>query len=239
MPVENISKQSHQNNLHYRQLYQNNPEPWSYTHRAAEVLRHQYIVRELFTFKQTFEKGLDIGCSLGQLTSLLSPLCSQLYAIDVSEIAVHGAIQFCHSSKIHFSLAQLPGLPFQLESLDLIVAADSIYEFVPEQNRSQAVQDIHKILKPNGMALFTDYIRPEKYLDYLDLIQKNNFKIVKIVPLHDRLWYQFESWFKSIRQWKFSKILLSSIFIAKLFRYPSGLFADQGSMHHLIFVKKA
>lgn len=222
----------------YRRMYETSVEPWNYNHRGAEILRHKEIAQFLAEVQPKYDAGLDIGCSLGQLTQKLAPLCGQLFAFDVSLAAVQKARSRCQSPHIRFLLAELPGLPFAGEKFDLIVAADAIHEFVPEVKREMAIGEIFSALKKNGYALFTDYMKSEYFPNFVTMIQKNRFRIVRILPLYDRCWYQFESWFKAVRHWDGIKKILASTAIAQGLKWPAKLMGSQGSRHILILAQK-
>ena len=52
-------------------LYRGEAEPWTYSARAAELLRHESLERAVRSLKSRFERVLDVGCSQGQLTARL------------------------------------------------------------------------------------------------------------------------------------------------------------------------
>ncbi|MBI2119244.1 MAG: class I SAM-dependent methyltransferase [Elusimicrobia bacterium] len=223
---------------YYQKIYQEHKEPWNYRARGAEILRHEEIPDLLFGFKGTFENVLDIGTSLGQLTRKLLPLSKRLVGFDVSSLAVKTASLNCPMSHAKFLVAALPGLPFLQETFDLIVVSDGIHEFVLKEKRKKALAEIHMSLKKDGICLFSDYLKTKDYNRFLELIESSHFKIVFIYPLYDRVWYQFESWFKGIRNFFWVKKLISSITIVKILRMPARLLGKYGSRHILILAQK-
>lgn len=221
----------------YAALYSVQEDPWGYSSRAAEILRHELIARELSASGMKFENALDVGCGLGHLTHRLKPLTRTLAACDVSEAALRKARNIERNRGIHFTAAGLPGLPFGRESFDLVVVADGINEFVPEPSRPQALAEIRAALKTGGLALFSDYMRPGKFEPFIRDVG-DQFRILKLVYLNDRMWYQFESWFKAVRHWEAVKTLLSQVWIARLLSPVSGLLGTKGSTHLLILAQK-
>lgn len=221
----------------YAALYSAQEDPWNYSRRAAEILRHELIARELAASGVKFENALDVGCGLGQLTRRLKSLTRNLTACDVSEPALKKARGMEWNRGVHFTAAGLPGLPFRKESFDLVVAADGINEFVPEPSRPQALSEIRAALKAGGLILFSDYMRPGSFEPFIRAVG-DQFRILKLVYLNDRMWYQFESWFKAVRHWEAVKILLSQVWIARILRPVSGLLGTKGSTHLLILAQK-
>ena len=62
---------SRERRAYFDGLYQGQAEPWTYSVRAAEVLRHETLERAVRSLRPRFERVLDVGCSLGQLTEIL------------------------------------------------------------------------------------------------------------------------------------------------------------------------
>ncbi len=223
--------------MDYTDLYASQEEPWEYSRRAAEILRHETIVLELKKLDKNFSRILDVGCGLGQLTRRLRSISEGVYACDASAPAIQKSQSDPRNLGIRFFTGGLPGLPFEKNFFDGIVVADGIHEYVQEKDRLRALEDLRQCLNASGVALFTDYMHPDRFESFVRLIEQR-FKILKLVYLNDRPWYQFESWFKAVRHWKPVRLLLSQIWIAKLLRFPAKLMGPRASMHLLIIAKK-
>ena len=68
-------------------VYAASDDPWSFetsAYEADEVPRP----RSTPWATRTFERALEIGCSIGVFTALLAPRCAELLALDVSEAAL-------------------------------------------------------------------------------------------------------------------------------------------------------
>lgn len=224
--------------LYYEKFYEGTKEPWNYSYRGAEIYRHKKIPQVLAQRFKKFSKVLDIGCSLGQLTQGLVGVSEELYAMDVSRKAVSEARKNCAPSPIKFLVGSFPGLPFLSHTFDLVVAADALHEFVSKERRPLAIKEILFLLKEGGICLFCDYLKPKDNRAFLDLIKNCGFKIIEIIPLHDRLWYSFESWFKMVRHWGWARKILSSLMITRLWTYPARFLGESGSRHVLIVAAK-
>ncbi len=221
----------------YQALYTSESEPWNYSGRAAELLRHEIIAEELSSLGLKFSDALDVGSSLGQLTRKLRPLSKNVTGCDVSSAAVQKAEKMPENAGIKFLAAGLPGLPFAENAFDLIVVADGIHEFVPQDKRDSALKELRGVLKNGGTILFSDYMRPGNFEPFIRLISAH-FSVIKLVYLNDRLWYQFESWFKAVRGLKISKYILSRTWIARAFRPLAKCLGAHGSTHILILAQK-
>ena len=109
---------------HFEALYRAEEEPWSFSERGVETLRHERVAHIVGALVSPGGRVLDLGCSLGQLTARPAELPVELHAIDLSPTAVARA------------RARLPGpsyacgsateLPFAPRSFDAIVASDGL-----------------------------------------------------------------------------------------------------------------
>src|SRR5205814_5653011 len=79
-------KLSEWNRLDYAESRYSEREPWEYSERGVERLRHARIAELARSFHAT--RTLDLGCSLGQLTGKLAELPGRLFAADLSPTAV-------------------------------------------------------------------------------------------------------------------------------------------------------
>jgi SAM-dependent methyltransferase len=162
----------------------------------------------------------------------------EVVAIDVSRDAVASVRERFGGKGLRVAVAGMPGLPFPPSSFDLVIAADVIHEAVVPERRSEVLREISRLLKDDGSALLSDYLKPADFEEFRGQVSRNGFKIVRIIPMHDRTWYQFESWFKSIRGWGWVKKLLASHAIARALKFPSRLMGFSGSRHVLILAQK-
>lgn len=94
------------------------------------------------------KKGLDFGCGGGQKTAIVSSKSNiPLTAIDISKNSLIRAIS---KSNITGVRANGEVLPFKSSSFDYVVSNDCI-EHIP--NDIKALSEIHRVLKPNGIAV--------------------------------------------------------------------------------------
>ena len=71
-----------------------------------------------------FERAFEIGCSIGVLTALLAPRCSEPWAIDVSDSALHTARQrLAALPRVHLQNMTVPS-EFPDGSFDLVVLSE-------------------------------------------------------------------------------------------------------------------
>ena len=96
-------------------------------------------------------KCLDIGCSSGIITSLLGEHFLFAVGLDIDQEAVRYARAHAPSSRVDFLVGDSMCLPFQDQSMDVIVC-NHIYEHVPESNLM--MDEIYRVLKEDGFCYF-------------------------------------------------------------------------------------
>lgn len=67
-------------------VYESSDDPWSFRTRWYEQRKRDLTVGSLPD--RRYHRGLEIGCSIGMLTEMLAPRCTDLIAVDISERAV-------------------------------------------------------------------------------------------------------------------------------------------------------
>ncbi len=236
-------------NNYYEDFYRSQVEPWAYSGRAAEILRHEYVAEQVKNIYQ--EKGrkltiLDLGCSLGHITEKLYPYGEIVVGLDISLTAVAKAQKRCgevvkgQENPYQFVVASCLQLPFKENTFDVVVASDGIWGwFVEEEEKSKkAVAEIYKVLKNNGVVIHTDYLHPRKFAKFVQLTMSSPFQLIKEELLYDRLWYRLESWTKSLQGFSWIKKLLANVKFAKKLRTLAKLLGRNYSKHISVIAKK-
>lgn len=99
-----------------------------------------------------FLNCLDIGCSMGIMTSLFEGFFSMTIGMDIDQEAVRSAKSHSPSSRVPFLIADAMALSFRDNSMDVIIC-NHIYEHVP--GASQLMDEIHRVLKKDGFCYFS------------------------------------------------------------------------------------
>jgi len=110
---------------YFEEKYKANIDPWQFRTSAYERDKYQATLGSLT--KDKYAAGLEVGCSIGVLTQLLSRRCLSLLAIDVSSTALEAA-KAINDSNVTFCLANLPA-EFPQNKFDLIVLSEVLYYF--------------------------------------------------------------------------------------------------------------
>lgn len=225
----------------FEHKYQFETEPWSYNHRAAEMLRHEYVAQTLKTVQPGAKRVLDLGCSLGQLSQKLGEVYPTIVSLDVSLTAVLQArknLAHCRADYT-FVVASAAALPFGDNSFDCVVASDGLHAWeISRHVQKKAIGEIERILQPGAFVLLTDYLHPQKFPQLITLVEESPLVIKRIDYLNDRLWYQVESWLHRVQNAYPVRALLRNFSFARLLRRISALRGINGSKHIAILAQK-
>ena len=140
---------------YFDRLYTENPDPWGYRDRPYERDKYEDSVAALDG--RRFARAVEIGCSIGELTARLAPLCDDLLGVDIAEAPLRLARERNASSPhVHFARMTLPGERPQ-GRFDLIVLSEVVYYFGREDVRRVA-DWVREALAPDGVALLVHWL---------------------------------------------------------------------------------
>lgn len=111
----------------FERLYKKAGDPWNFRHSAYERERYEAIINGIVG--RHYRSAFEPGCSIGELTALLAPLCDSLDAMDFSDSAVATASRRCKQyPQVQIRQGALPGdIPAQ--PFELIVFSEIGYYF--------------------------------------------------------------------------------------------------------------
>jgi cyclopropane fatty-acyl-phospholipid synthase-like methyltransferase len=139
---------------HFERLYRENLDPWSFTTSQYEQEKYEATLSALGT--KRFQMALEVGCSIGVLTSRLAARCDKLIGLDFAPSAVAAARARC---------ARLPGVKIEQmqvprqwpeSSFDLIVFSEVLY-FLDESDLRETCDRALGSLLPDGLILLVNY----------------------------------------------------------------------------------
>lgn len=219
----------------FEELHRSEQEPWMFGARAAEILRHEWIVEA--AQRLTPERTLDVGCTVGQLTHRLAAALPGVSAIDVAPTAVQAARRT--ASNATFTAGSVTSLPIASEAFDLVVAADGIYSWNLEPaDRASAVREIRRVLRPGGHAIFTEHTRPARFAEFIAEIEQSSLRIVRVDYLYDRPWYQFESWLRAVQGFSAARLVRRNVPVARALRAVGRVIGPRASRHICVLAER-
>lgn len=97
-------------------------------------------------------KVLDLGSGAGR--HLVKLKKGQMYLVDFSKEMIELAKKRAHDKKIkaEFFVSDLTKLPFENNYFDFAIAVASIHCVQGKENREKTVQELFRVLKPEGLA---------------------------------------------------------------------------------------
>lgn len=145
---------------YFTDLYASDPDPWRFATSAYEHAKYDATLASLP--RQTYESGLEIGCSIGVLTQRLAPRCTALLSVDVAAGPLAAARARC---------AGLPGVRFRQASVpaewppgrfDLIVLSEVVYYF-SRADIAVLVGRIEEAIEPGGDLILVHWLGETHY----------------------------------------------------------------------------
>lgn len=102
---------------------------------------------------------IDLATGSGQWIHAIYPLISndnRIIGIDTHTLAVERAKQHFQEAKhVEFLVGDVYHLPFETESIDIVMISNSIHHF---QNHSSLFSEINRVLKPQGYFLVAEMV---------------------------------------------------------------------------------
>jgi len=145
---------------YFEALYHEREDPWDLATSGYE--RDKYAVTIAALDGRRYERGLEVGCSIGTLSERLAGSCGRLLAVDCAPTAVARARE---------RLAHLPGVAVERRCLpeempdgvfDLIVCSEVLYYWSPGLVR-EALALLRGALAPGGSLLAVHWRGPVRH----------------------------------------------------------------------------
>ena len=144
---------------YFDELYARSRDPWGF--ETSEYERNKYERTLSVLAQRRYRRALEVGCSIGVFTAMLTPQCDELLAVDVSEAAVTVARE---------RLTGFPNVRLELRSMpeetpqgpfDLVVASEVMY-YWPEDVMLSALGRFEEVLAPGGSLLAVHWRKETK-----------------------------------------------------------------------------
>ena len=143
---------------HFDKLYAHDNDPWAYQTSPFEAEKRARTIDALGG--RQFDKGLEIGCSIGILTAQLAPFCASLLGVDSSKAACDLARQHLSELRnVNVLQARIPDDLDQLRDLgeyDLIVLSEVLY-FFSSSDLTHLSAYVAQSLKAGGLCVVVNF----------------------------------------------------------------------------------
>jgi ubiquinone/menaquinone biosynthesis C-methylase UbiE len=147
------------------------------------------------------ELVLDAGTGAGHATLAFAPLVGRVITIDLAAPMLAQAERLAGErgvTNVEFRQGDVEHLPFEDERFDLVVSRFAAHHF-PHPGR--AVQELARVLKPNGAFLLVDVVSPEDpatdtFLNAIELLRDTShvrdFSLAEWRAMFERAGLRFE-----------------------------------------------
>jgi 2-polyprenyl-3-methyl-5-hydroxy-6-metoxy-1,4-benzoquinol methylase len=143
---------------YFENKYRANIDPWQFRSSDYEKEKYQATIGALG--KSRYTRALEIGCSIGVLTSLLAQRCDYVLAIDASATAIAAARQ-TPLGNVTFEVATLPQ-NFPDGQFDLIMLSEVLYYFT-EVDLGRVTALCSEALRPGGDIILCHWLGTTDY----------------------------------------------------------------------------
>lgn len=142
---------------YFDQLYAADPDPWRFA--VSDYEQEKYAATIAALPPRRFDHGLEVGCSIGVLTSQLAARCSGLLALDVVEAALAQAR--ARNPDVRFERRQVPD-DWPPGTFGLIVFSEVLY-YLDRLGIERTADRAMAALQPGGCILLVHYLGETDY----------------------------------------------------------------------------
>lgn len=125
--------------------------------KAEEIFFSKYITKK--------SKILDLGCGAGRTTiNLYKKGYKNIIGVDIAEKLIDFAKNYCvkNNLSIPFQIGDATNLDFDNETFDIVIFSYNGMQCIPgKKNRDKCLEEVYRVLKPNGIFIFTAHNRDE------------------------------------------------------------------------------
>ena len=164
---------------------------WLYRVRRAVFLRLLGSLTTDFSRARVFDIGSGTGFYLDLWKELGAP---SIAGCDLTEIAVSRLRSEFPSTTIFKMDISDALLPSPREKYDFVTAFDVLFHIVEEERYEQAIRNVHALLRPGGLFLFSDFLvqgnpRSDEHVRFRSLkqvevlLRNTGFAVLRRVPM--------------------------------------------------------
>lgn len=236
-----MTKAGTDNYGYFEDMYSSEEEPWRYSVRAVEVLRHERILE--LVQEMAPRRVLEIGCSLGLLTEKVVDVQHSFTALDLSPTAVQrarGRLRERGAAPPGWMVGSVLDLPIRARSFDLVLASDGPVSWcLSTPERARALEQIHEVLAPGGHAIITEYLRHRRFDGFIAEISASPLHVASVSYLYNRPWYQMERSLRPAARTRAVGAILSSVAMARSLSAVARIFGRHAAHHIIVVARRA
>src|ERR1019366_8600966 len=140
---------------HFQRIYNASKDPWNYQNSDYEKAKSDAPVAALDG--RRFRSGLEVGCSIGELTHRLAGYCDQLLGVDfIDEALALARVRCGNQAWVSFRNVQVP-LEWPEGQFDLIVLSEVLYFLSPADSLALTAL-CKRCLTTEGVILLVNWL---------------------------------------------------------------------------------
>ena len=150
------------------------------------------------------KRVLELGCGTAVMTRQLAETCApvEIIATEVDEIQYQKNLLVDDLPLVRFIYGGAQQIDLDDESVDVVIMLKSLHH-VPENLMSQGMREIHRVLKPGGLAYFSEPVYKGSFNDILRLfhdeeaVRQHAFQTIKHAVEEGRFWLVAQIFFNT------------------------------------------
>jgi tellurite methyltransferase len=188
------------------ETYWNDQDNWDWWKKPApEVLD---LIRSLSPMERP--KVLDLGCGIGRHAIAFASAQFSVTATDTSPAAIQHLNEWAHSLQLSIEthVCEVPTETLPCETFDVVVSYNVIYHGSREKF-ADAIQQIRKLLKQNGIFFFTCPSRQDGKYGFGERVAPHTYQCTKSVTPGDTHYFAdaddlvgLLAGFRTLARWK-------------------------------------
>lgn len=136
----------------FERLYLEEKDPWNYHSSSYELEKYNRTLECILSFRKSSESALELGCSVGVFSKLLSEKFSNLTAVDISKEALASAAKYnVDRRNIKFIRSDIQSLA-ENARFDVITCAEVLY-YIPERDADLVCRKLDEHLAESGVVV--------------------------------------------------------------------------------------
>jgi 2-polyprenyl-3-methyl-5-hydroxy-6-metoxy-1,4-benzoquinol methylase len=145
----------------FERLYLESPDPWNYRSSPYERQKYERVLACALKWRSVGESALEVGCSVGVFSHMLTGHFDKVTAIDVSKEALSAATLYNSAAKnVRFMHSDLQSLDTDGQ-YDVIVCAEVLY-YVAQKDVEVVCRQLGRYLSARGVILLVTGISSER-----------------------------------------------------------------------------
>ena len=157
-------------------------EPHEEPNRYSMQLYHHIVDGVDLKNKKILEVGSGRGGGLAFLAKKFGPFKG--IGLDMDKIAVKFSNRKYGNGKLNFMQGDAQNIPLEDNSVDLILNVESSHRY---PNFDKFLKEVHRILKPGGSFMFTDFRYHFQFEDFFKSLESSNLIKVRENNITERV----------------------------------------------------